>query len=959
MMIPKPNAKTRIETPYRLGVILLMLGLAMPTSVVWAQSAGVITGQVTDIQTGDELPGAAIEVIGTSLGAATNIEGRYRVAGVPAGEHTLRVSFIGYLSQQATVTVVAGQTVELNFELSFGVIEGAEVVVTAQAVGQVAAINQQISSNTIVNVVSRERIQELPDQNAAESLARLPGIAVQRDAGEGSKVVVRGLSPRFNAITVNGERIPSTDGEDRSVDLSMLSPDQLSGIEVFKALTPDKDADAIGGSVNFVIGRASDDRRVDLRVQTGYASQEDVAGLYRGSALFSDRFFRGRLGIVASANVQRADRSSDALNADYELTQLPSDDNPDGTFDVANLNLGRTLETRDRYGAGLTLDFDALGGNLLYNASFGQTERDEVRRRKRYRLAAGRTQYDIRERDRTTQLFTNSLSGKHIARRFQFDWRGSYSRSLQRAPFGTTLVFRELAAFTPDLIEDQGPELIPLGAKNNLDGTFLSQSNWEKSRVLEADLTFQGDLHVPFRFGRQVTGFLKTGGKVRGKERERDNTRFELASFVSRNIGRDNADLFDLHFSGEPLISNFIDTSEDYDDFLSGDFAFGPVLNEDQAVDFPEQFLDYHRIDLQTEVDDYDGVETVSAGYLMAEINLTPRIMVLPGVRYEHTRTRYSTFVLGEGEFDDEGQFLGEIDRVSAKRTYDDWLPMVHLRVKPTAWFDVRLAYTQTLSRPDYFNLVPYERIAQFERTLERGNPDLSHTKADNYDLFLSFYSNRIGLFSVGLFYKELSDIDYLKVGVRQIDRDLPFFGYNIDEPVNVEAASTVRGFEVDWQANLSWLPGVLSGIILNANYTYIDSETLIPLVSVERTPTLPPQTVVIDTVRTARIPGQPTHTGNVSIGYERGGFSGRVSLVVQDDITRTFGSTALLDDFDELTARWDLSVSQRLRSGLSVFFNLNNFTAPAEEAFQGAGFPTREVYYGWTGDLGVRYRIR
>lgn len=959
MMIPKPNAKTRIETAYRLGVILLTLGVAVPTSVVWAQSTGVITGQVTDIQTGDELPGAAIEVVGTSLGAATNIEGRYRVAGVPAGEHTLRVSFIGYLSQQATVTVVAGQTVELNFELSFGVIEGAEVVVTAQAVGQVAAINQQISSNTIVNVVSRERIQELPDQNAAESLARLPGIAVQRDAGEGSKVVVRGLSPRFNAITVNGERIPSTDGEDRSVDLSMLSPDQLSGIEVFKALTPDKDADAIGGSVNFVIGRAANERRADVRVQTGYASQQDVAGLYRGSALFSDRFFDSRFGVVASANIQRADRSADALDADYEITQLPSEEDPDGTFDVADLNLGRTLETRDRYGAGLTLDFDALGGYLLYNASFGQTERDEIRRRKRYRLAAGRTQYDIRDRQRTTQLFTNSLSGKHVARRFQFDWRGSYSRSLQRSPFGTTLVFRELAAFTPDLVEDEGPEQIPLGAKNNLDATFLSQSNWEKGRVLEADLTFQGDLRIPFRFGRQVAGFFKAGGKVRGKERERDNTRFELGAFVSRDIGDDNPDLFELHSSGEPLISNFIDPSDDYDDFFGDTYDFGPILDEDRTFGFPQQFLDYHRIDIETEVDDYDGRETVSAGYVMTEINLTPRVMVLPGVRYEHTRTRYSTFVLGEGEFDDEGQFLGEIDRVSAKRTYDDWLPMVHLRIKPTRWFDVRLAYTQTLSRPDYFNLVPYERIADFERTVQRGNPDLRHTKATNYDLFLSFYSNRIGLFSVGLFYKELSDIDYLKTGIRQIDRDLPFFGYNIDEPVNVEEESTVRGFEVDWQANLTWLPSFLSGIVFNANYTYIDSETQIPLVRVERTPTLPPRTVVIDTLRSARIPGQPTHTGNLSIGYERGGFSGRVSLVVQDDVTRSFGSTVLLDDFDELTARWDLSLNQRLRSGLSVFFNLNNFTAPPEEAFQGAGFPTREVYYGWTGDLGVRYRIR
>ncbi|MEM9666933.1 MAG: carboxypeptidase-like regulatory domain-containing protein, partial [Bacteroidota bacterium] len=442
---------------------VLVLTLLLPTAAS-AQSTGTVEGRVSDAGTGDPLPGATIQIVGTAQGSATDLEGRYRLTGVPTGAQIFRVSFVGYQSTDTTLTVPAGQTVELNVALSFGVFEGEEVIVTAQALGQVAAINQQLSSNTIVNVVSAERIQELPDQNAAESLARLPGIAVQRDAGEGSKVVVRGLSPRFNAITVNGERIPSTDGTDRSVDLSMLSPDQLSGIEVFKALTPDKDADAIGGTVNFVIGRAPDERRADVRFQTGYASQEEVFGLYRGSALFSDRLFNSRLGILVTGNVQRADRSSDELDASWELVQLPSDENPDGDFDPASLNLGRTLETRDRYGAGLTMDYEALGGFLKYNASFGQTDRDEVRRRKRYGLASGRTNYDIRERELTTQLFTNSLSGTHTAGRVQLDWRGSYSRSLQRSPFGTELRFRELAAFNADLVEDEGLERIPEGA---------------------------------------------------------------------------------------------------------------------------------------------------------------------------------------------------------------------------------------------------------------------------------------------------------------------------------------------------------------------------------------------------------------------------------------------------------------------------------------------------------------
>ena len=100
---------------------------------------------------------------------------------------------------------------ELNVKLHSLAIEGEEVVVSAQLQGQTAAINQQLNSNTIVNVVSSDKIQELPDANVAESLGRLPGVAIQRDAGEATKVVVRGLSPKFNSVTINGLGVQASD----------------------------------------------------------------------------------------------------------------------------------------------------------------------------------------------------------------------------------------------------------------------------------------------------------------------------------------------------------------------------------------------------------------------------------------------------------------------------------------------------------------------------------------------------------------------------------------------------------------------------------------------------------------------------------------------------------------------------------------------------------------------------
>ena len=154
------------------------------------------------------------------------------------------------------------------------------MVVRGQATGQRAAINQQVNSNTIVNVISKEKLQELPDQNAAEAVGRLAGVSVYRDAGEGQQVSIRGISPRFNAITVNGERLPSTEQETRAVDLSMISADALAGIELFKAIRPDMDADAIGGTVNFAVKRADPGPTGNIRILGGYNDLKQEAGQF-------------------------------------------------------------------------------------------------------------------------------------------------------------------------------------------------------------------------------------------------------------------------------------------------------------------------------------------------------------------------------------------------------------------------------------------------------------------------------------------------------------------------------------------------------------------------------------------------------------------------------------------------------------------------------------------------------
>lgn len=237
-----------------------------------AAGAGSISGFVRDAQTGDGLPGANVLIAGTSIGASTDLNGRFLLQNITPGAYTIRVTYIGYRTKEIQQTVKADEEVKISFSLSAVAIEGSEVVVTAQAASQNAAINQQISSNQIVNVVSAAKIQELPDQNAAESVGRLPGISVLRNGGEGTEVVIRGMAPKFNQISVDGIQMSSSNPNDRSTDLSGISSNMLEGIKVYKNVTADMDANVIGGTVEF-----------DLReARTGESDVPHFSGLGQG-----------------------------------------------------------------------------------------------------------------------------------------------------------------------------------------------------------------------------------------------------------------------------------------------------------------------------------------------------------------------------------------------------------------------------------------------------------------------------------------------------------------------------------------------------------------------------------------------------------------------------------------------------------------------------------------------------
>ena len=990
-----------------LGVLALTLILPGRTE---AQSTGMLSGVISDGATGDPLSFATVGISALGIGATSDVDGKYRLTGIPSGTYSVIVNYMGYRSATKDVSFAGAQSIALDFDLLVDAVLVEEVVVSAQASGQAAAINQQVNSNTIVNVVSREKLQELPDQNAAEAVGRLAGVSVQRDAGEGQKVVIRGLSPRFNAITVNGERLPSTDPNDRSVDLSMISPDMLAGIELFKALRPDMDGDAIGGSVNFAVRKADRDPKGSIRAMGSYNDLRQDAGLFRINGDYGRRFLDRKLGVLLSGQAQRANRGAESILASYIFEGIDQEGN--ALLPVDDATLSDKLEIRNRYGAGATLDYEFNQQHaVLYNATYGLTDQEELRYRRRYRPVNNNLDFDVRQRNRKIGLFSQSLSGEHIFGRFEFTWRASTSSSLQREPETISGRFREIAAVQGRADLYNGPDGAILGFKNDLSNTILYDSRISNINLNEKNRTFQADIKRSFVLTKKFSGFVKMGLKYRRTTRENDNTEYLIRPYLpAENPARSNPAIFPTNSGGQILIAPFLG---DYANpgFLKGEYDLLPgtpelratgfqVLNEktnaselnrilgtnfssgdtifyrgnidfNRIKAFSDAYRDQYRLDPLAEAEDYTGNEQIYAGYVMAELNFGSKLMLMGGIRTEETRQAYTSVIATPS--DEAEAETGFVYDVAASQGYREWLPMVHARYKVTNWFDVRTAATKALARPNFFSLVPWQRINNNDQIIDQGKPDLKHTTSWNYDIFASFY-NKFGLFTVGGFYKSMDNIDYIGSSII-LEQGSRYRGYSLNSPANVPLSSTVRGIEFDLQGNLRPLKGFVSGFVFGANLTLLKSRTYYPLFEVrnEFIPT-PPFfiTTVTDTIREGRIPGQADIIINGSLGYERKGFSGRISCAYQYNALNLgsagggfanagVGARPEQDSFDEGFLRFDVAVTQKMdkKGRWTVVANLNNLTDNPERArLQYNNLLQEREFYGFTADLGFVYKF-
>ncbi|MEM1215905.1 MAG: TonB-dependent receptor, partial [Bacteroidota bacterium] len=869
-----------------LGLFLFSVGLT-------AQS-GAVSGIVKEAE--DQLPiiGANVYLEGSGLGTVTDVDGRFTLTGLPEGNQTLVVSYISYRSEEVAVALQAGEVTKVTVELEPEAVQGVEVIVTAQAQGQAQAISQQINSDAIVNIVSADRIQALPDVNAAEAIARLPGIGIDRSGGEGQKIVIRGMQPKFAAITLNGVSLPSNSGTDRSVDLSLISPELLDGIEVYKSPLPYMDAEAVGGTVNLRLRRAADQLKMTAKLLGGANTLNDDFQDYKGVFQVSNRLLKEkRLGFVFQAGVERFNRGGDVqrnrwrrgpTNAETGITEIFGD----------QLRLEDRQEIRRRYNASLSLDYDLDKHDFTFFGLYSRTDRDRFIMEERFLPSEPGIEYWGRGIDNQLDLYSLSLTGEHILGPLLVDWTISTSETQGETPYDFSMQFvNNSQVFDSGLDANGQPSTFYSSAQPEVSRTLLRSSTLRETSTNEQTNTALVNIKLPVRVNDWLRGYVQFGGKYKTINRIR-NVREEAEDFyylggaiVNDAVARYDGPITFLPNNNE-LIGLPSFTAKENDTNFENEIGTNIGLSADLDPELVRAWYDAQRFDLNNDrsalVDNYEVEEQVTAGYAMLKLNVGKKLSVIPGVRYESSNNTYSAGVSTLNGWYGE---IGTYDPTTTQQVYNELLPHLHIKYEPFSWLDVRWSSAQTLARPDFIYVTPRTEINDNQVIITTGNPDLSYAKATNYDFSFSAYKGGWGLFSAGVFYKEVDNIFYPWTTNLFDQETADAFGYPDNRGYELRSfinspESSVYGYELELQTNLMFLPAPFSGIVLNANYARLHSQTEVFFLTSETRLIIPVppvfETTFTNSSREVNMPSQAPHILRLSIGYDLKGFSGRIS---------------------------------------------------------------------------------
>lgn len=925
-----------------------------------------IYGVVTDHQ--GNLPNALVYLENNNDKITSNTDGSFTLSNIPDGNYKLVIEYAGYENTYLPFAITDKKPIELG-TIKIGekkIQENSiqEVVVTSvYKASQARAITMKRNSNTITEVLSADAIGKLPDRNAADAVQRMQGVSIERDMGEGRFVAVRGTPVQWTSSTLNGNRMPSASGDNanRGLQMDIFPSELIQNVRLSKALTPDLDGDAIGGSIDFITKTSPNKETLAVSASTGYVNMSK-SPTFNSSIVYGNKI-TDKLKFISSAVIWQRSSAIDQMRNifNYGLTD------PTASYSINQLQLRDYLADRRTLGFNYAMDYDINSKNKLYFKGLYSQYKDAQSVRETYfNFDNKNVMLQARHADYLTDLYSMQLGGNHqVGQRLEIDWSLSKARSafkfnspgqleehdrgypiinfIQPMTYGNLASDgrKYFAMDAPNGVGDQAEYTLPYN-QNAISGNQLKLNQVILSQNRNSETDLRGQIDMKYNVAENFK--IQFGTKFNNKEKIVDAA--VLVWMPKSSLG----------IPGSPI--SYMNQFEQTDFPLKGGFM-NPLGNPYNAVLINQitngQIDQFYNADTQNNLglqqvsgknsssnitSSYRGQENVWATYVMGTWKINEKLQFLGGVRNEYNDISF----YGKKVVSDKTG--SRTEDIKDSKNYNVFLPMVNMKWNLTKNQIVRAAYTKSFARPDFNDLNPGTIVNDLSNTITQGNTQLNPTFSNNFDLMFENYFGKLDLVTAGAFYKDITDLIYKDQSIVNTN-GLP---YTFITPKNLEGAK-LYGFEVGISKRFENLPGFLKHIGFEGNYTYIASEMKMPVYEKGK------QTGTMKTT----IPNQAKHIFNTILFFETSAFMLRLAGNYKGDYVSEIRTAAGPDHYQHFDKNFtmDASASYSINKNIRLFVELNNIFNEPNRYYMGTRSRVENISYsGIRGQFGVNFNF-
>ncbi|MEJ2881093.1 TonB-dependent receptor [Pedobacter sp. GR22-6] len=916
------------------------------------------------------LPGASIKGLSFKNGASSDLNGSFTLNAPEPGKVKISISYIGYATKELELEVLKGINDLGNIELlpeSKNALK--EVSISASmAPSQSKAYSIKKNANAIMDVMASDAIGKLPDRNAAEAVQRMQGVAVARYHGEADQATVRGTPFAWTSTLFNGSRLPSSNVTgNRSSVLDAVPSEMIQYVQVAKAITPDMEGDAIGGSINFITRTAPSGRIFNASAAGGYNTFSQN-GTYNASLVYGDRFLKKKLGVILSGAIWDRQWGADSFDASYntglaDLQQKKS---------INSIMFKRYMGTRQTMGGNLGMEYKFDAAHKVFFRGMLNKFNDIRPVYESYiDYTNTRYQYNYRYSHYQTSLKGAEFGGEHqLTTKLKLDWAVSDYKSkyfLETPPtYGTKglpiSTFRQKINGGFNNLSSDGKRYWAFDSPNGIGGMPLefdagikdpAETMNPEKLLLQQLVIAQLDNNERDR-NAQINAKINAGPKVNFKFGGKYRHKYRESTYGSSIVFMPGAA---LGIPNSPALLNLsqLNTTK----FPSGSQFFGAMngshdqyivdpLTKNQLFDlFTEDtrskngFMDVTPKTNPTAL--YTGTEQVMSGYFMTEIDATEQLKIVGGLRHEYTRMQLD----GSRVVTAGSPAVTTVSESTVNNNYHAFLPMLHLKYAINDNSNLRAAYTRSFIRPAFGDTTPGTSIdnTRTPMAISQGNPNLKPTFSENFDLMGEHYFSNVGIVSGGLFYKNISDVVFTDISMQNINGS----DFMVTQAKNLNHAK-LFGFEAGINKRFDFLNGFWSGFGTEFNYTYIESKVKVPRGTGSN--------LVLDKTS---LPNQSNHLFNAILFYEHNNLMLRLAGNYRGTSVETINQQLGPDFYIWTAANFtiDASATITINKRLKAFVELNNLSnAPVRTYMGDKRRLTANEWYDSRGQAGIRWDI-